>query len=37
MDVSELYKSLGTLTKDKGKWEESIPYVTSLLSHPTIV
>ena len=33
MNESELYKELGTLTKDKDKWEESIPYVSSLLSH----
>lgn len=30
---SELYKELGVLTKEKDKWEESIPYVSSLLTH----
>jgi len=29
---TELYKELGELTKDKGAWEENIPYVSSLLS-----
>ena len=33
MDESELYKELGVLTKDKSRWEESIPYVASLLSN----
>ena len=33
MNVSELYKELGILTKDKSRWEENIPYVSSLLSH----
>ena len=33
MSESEIYKELGTLTKDKDRWEESIPYVASLLSH----
>lgn len=31
MSESELYKELGILTKDKSKWEESIPYVSTLL------
>ena len=31
MTESELYKALGRLTKEKDKWEESIPYVSSLL------
>lgn len=31
MDETELYKSLGVLTKDKKRWEENIPYVASLL------
>jgi len=30
---SELYKGLGILTKDRGRWKESIPYVSSLLAH----
>ncbi|MBR4169638.1 MAG: HEAT repeat domain-containing protein [Lachnospiraceae bacterium] len=33
MGESELYKELGILTKDKSKWEESIPYVSSLLDN----
>ena len=36
MTVSELYKELGVLTKEKDKWEESIPYVSSLLSHESV-
>lgn len=32
MNESELYKELGVLTKDKSRWEESIPYVTTLLN-----
>ena len=33
MNESELYKELGVLTKDKSRWEESIPYVASFLSN----
>jgi HEAT repeat protein len=33
MTEAELYKELGTLTKSKEKWKESIPYVSSLLPH----
>ena len=33
MNESELYKALGTLTKEKNRWEENIPYVSSLLTH----
>ncbi len=33
MSESKLYKELGILTKDKSKWEENIPYVSSLLNH----
>ncbi|MBR6364947.1 MAG: hypothetical protein IKS10_02460 [Lachnospiraceae bacterium] len=33
MNENELYKELGVLTKDKSCWEESIPYVASLLDH----
>ena len=33
---TELYKELGELTKDKGAWEENIPYVSSLLSHESV-
>ncbi len=33
MNETELYKELGILTKEKERWKESIPYVSSLLSH----
>ena len=33
---SELYRALGILTRDRDRWEESIPYVTSLLSHESV-
>ena len=33
MSESEIYKELGALTKDKGKWEENMTYVSSLLNH----
>ena len=36
LNESALYKQLGVLTKDKSKWEENIPYVTSLLDHEAI-
>ena len=36
MSESDLYKELGSLTKDKSKWAESVPYVTSLLSHESV-
>lgn len=36
MNESELYKELGALTKDKGRWKESIPYVSSLLTHESV-
>ena len=36
MNETELYKELGILTKDKERWEESIPYVASLLSHESV-
>ena len=36
MTESELYKELGTLTDDKDKWEESIPYVSALLTHDSV-
>ncbi len=36
MSESELYKELGILTKDKSKWEESIPYVSSLLGSESV-
>lgn len=36
MNESELYKELGVLTKEKNKWEENIPYVSSLLVHESV-
>lgn len=33
---SELCKNLGILTDDKDKWEDSIPYVASLLDHESV-
>ncbi len=36
MSESELYKELGILTKDKSKWDESIPYVSSLLNGKSV-
>ena len=36
MNESELYKELGILTDDKDKWEECIPYVSSLLNHEAV-
>ena len=32
MTESELYRSLGELTKNKARWKENIPYVASLLA-----
>ena len=36
MNESELYKALGQLTKDRSRWEENIPCVSSLLSHESV-
>ena len=36
MTEADLYKELGALTKDKGRWKESIPYVSSLLTHESV-
>ena len=36
MTEAELYKELGALTKSKEKWKESIPYVSSLLTHDSV-
>ena len=36
MSDSELYKELGVLTKDNTKWKESIPYISSLLTHESV-
>ena len=36
MNESEAYKELGALTKSKERWEESIPYVASLLTSESV-
>ncbi len=36
MTESELYKELGILTKEKDRWEESVPYASSLLTHESV-
>lgn len=36
MTESELYRELGVLTKSKERWEESIPYVASLLTYDSV-
>ena len=36
MNESELYQELGVLTKDKSKWKENIPFVSSLLNHESV-
>ena len=36
MNETELYKKLGKLIKDKDKWKESIPCVSSLLAHESV-
>ena len=36
LNESELYKELGILTKEKDKWEENIPYVSSVLNHESV-
>lgn len=36
MNESEHYKELGALTKNRDKWEENIPYVSSLLDHESV-
>ena len=36
MTESELYKELGVLTKEKDRWKESIPHVSSLLTHDSV-
>ena len=33
MTESELYKELGKLTKEKDNWPESVPYLSTLLTH----
>ena len=36
MNETELYKELGILTKNRDRWNESIPYVASLLNHESV-
>ncbi|MCR5151000.1 MAG: HEAT repeat domain-containing protein [Clostridiales bacterium] len=36
MTESELYKELGLLTRDRNKWEENVPYVSSLLEYDSV-
>ncbi len=36
MTEAELYKELGALTKEKDRWKENIPYVSSLLTHESV-
>ena len=36
MNESELYKELGELTRNREKWEESIPCIAALLSHESV-
>ena len=36
MTEAELYKELRALTKEKDRWKESIPYVSSLLTHDSV-
>ncbi|MBR3224202.1 MAG: HEAT repeat domain-containing protein [Atopobiaceae bacterium] len=36
MGEVELYRELGQLTKDKSRWEEKTPYVSSFLSHDSV-
>ena len=36
MTETEIYKELGVLTRNKERWEESVPYVASLLEHDSV-
>ena len=36
INESELYQELGVVTKDRSKWKENIPYVSSLLYHESV-
>ena len=36
MTEAELYKELGALTKENDRWKESIPHVSSLLTHDSV-
>ena len=35
-DSNDVYKELGALTKDRSRWEESVPYVSSFLSESPV-
>jgi len=37
MTEAEFYKELGALTKEKDRWAESIPYVSPLLTHESVM
>ena len=36
MTEAELYRELGRLTKEKNRWKQSIPYVSSLFTHESL-
>ena len=36
MNEAELYKALGALTRDRDRWEESVPRVAPLLAHESV-
>ena len=36
MNESELYQELGVLTKDRSKWKENIPFLSSLLNYESV-
>ena len=36
MNESEIYKALGTLTKNRSEWKANIPYVSSLLDSASV-
>jgi len=36
LNAVELYRALGALTKDRNRWEASIPQVASLLAHESV-
>ena len=36
MTEAEIYKELGALTREKDRWKESIPCVSSLLAHDSV-
>lgn len=36
MNESELYKELGVLIREKDRWGNSVPYVSSLLAHESV-